>query len=168
MPRGVYRRDAHAGVSGMQRRDDGVCRARALVRPQGGMGTGGRPEAYRASIRALLRAPPPPGVIFSPGRHPAVMVWLHTADHIRRASPVQKEQGTRAPGDRTRIMRFAVGDQDDPVALVFTHHRQGIFSVPLPHYGLLVAVLSAEAGAHAPSRPCTWLPHGRTSEVFFR
>jgi hypothetical protein len=30
LPRGVYRRDAHAGVSRMQRRDHGVRRARVL------------------------------------------------------------------------------------------------------------------------------------------
>ncbi len=91
-----------------------------------------------------------------------MMVWLHTADHIRRASPVHKEQGARAPGDRTRIMRFAVGDQDDPIALVFAHHRQGIFSVLLPHHGLPPSLSSARRPVHtraiapvhlAPSRP---------------
>ena len=43
-------------------------------------------ETYRAAIRTLLRAMSPPGVIFSPGRRPAVMGRLQTADHIRRAS----------------------------------------------------------------------------------
>ena len=91
-----------------------------------------------------------------------MLVWLHTADHIRRASPVQEEQGARATGDRTRIMRFAMGDQEDPVTLVFAHHRQGIFSALPPHTGLLPSLSSARRPGRmipiapvllAPSRP---------------
>jgi hypothetical protein len=65
----------------------------------------------------------PPRVIFAPGRRPAVLVRLHTADHIRLASPVQKEQGAPAPGHRARIMRFAVCQQEEPLALRCTHRR---------------------------------------------
>ena len=67
-------------------------------------------NATAPSIRALLRALPPPGVIFAPGRGPAVLVGLQTADHRRLASPVQEAQGPPAPGDRTRIVRFPVGE----------------------------------------------------------
>jgi hypothetical protein len=49
--------------------------------------------------------------------------WLHTADHRRLASPVQEEQGAPAPGHRTRIMRFTMGEQEKPVALRFLHRR---------------------------------------------
>ena len=74
---------------------------------------------------------PPPGVIFAPGRPPAVLIWLQTADHIGGASPVQEAQGASAAGDRTWILRFTVGEQDDPVALCFAHRRRGVFSVLL-------------------------------------
>ena len=94
-------------------------------------------EADRAAIRALLRGQPPPGIIFSPGRRPPVPMRLQTADHRRRASPVQEEQGAAAPCDWARIMRFPVCEQVDTVALSFAHHRRGIFSAPLCHQGLL-------------------------------
>jgi len=38
-------------------------------------------EAYWAAIRALLFGQPPPGIIFSPGRRPPMLVRLQTADH---------------------------------------------------------------------------------------
>src|SRR6266702_579383 len=78
-------------------------------------------EADRAAIRALLRGQPPPGIIFSPGRRPPVLMRLQTADHRRRASPVQEEQGAAAPCDWARIMRFPVCEQVDTVALSFAH-----------------------------------------------
>ena len=83
-----------------------------------------------------------------------MLVRLQTADHKRLASPVEKEQGPPAPGDRTRIVRFPMGEQVDAVALRFLHHRQRIFSALLLH--------PLASSAH--SR----LPHGRTSEVFLR
>jgi len=60
-----------------------------------------------------------------------MLVWLHTADHKRGASPVQEAQGASAAGDRTWILRFTVGEQDDPVALCFAHRRRGGVSVLL-------------------------------------
>ena len=89
-----------------------------------------------------------------PGRRPAVLLRLHTADHIRRASPVQEAQGTRAAGDWARIMRFAVYEQEYPVALVFAHRRQGMFSALLQH--------------PVSSSRCALAPHGRTSVVLLR
>jgi hypothetical protein len=93
------------------------------------------PEAYRAAVGALLVGMPPPGVIFAPGRRPTVLIWLHTADHIRLPSPVQEAEGAPAAGDWTRIMRFPVGEQEDTVALLFAYHRRGVFSSLLeaPH-----------------------------------
>jgi hypothetical protein len=67
-----------------------------------------------------------------------VLVRLQTADHIRLASPVQKEQGTPAPGHRARIVRFAMGEQEEPLALLFPYHRQGLFSAPLHAHGCLL------------------------------
>ena len=91
-------------------------RLRFFVRPR-------CPEAYHAVVRALLVRMPPPGVIIAPGRRPAVLMWLQTADHIGRPSPVQETEGAPAAGDRTRIMRFAVFNQEDSVALLFAHRR---------------------------------------------
>src|SRR5437764_70302 len=105
------------------------------------------PVAYRAFIRALLLALPPPYVIFAPGRRPAVLVRLQTAAHIRLPSTVQEEQGATAPCDRTRIVRFTVCEQVEAVALRFAHHRRRIFSVLLPHN------LASRGGPLAPSRP---------------
>ena len=62
-----------------------------------------------------------------------MLVRLHTADHIGPASPVQEEQGAPAPDHRARIMRFAMGEQEDSVALRFLHHRQGMCSALLYH-----------------------------------
>jgi len=45
-------------------------------------------EANRAVVGAQLVGLPPPGIIFAPGRGPAVLLRLHTADYIRLASPV--------------------------------------------------------------------------------
>ena len=55
-----------------------------------------------------------------------MLVWLHTADHIRGASPVQEAEGAAAVGDRTGILRFPVGEQEAPIALRFVHHRRGL------------------------------------------
>jgi hypothetical protein len=55
--------------------------------PRGARPAGGH-ERDGAVIRALLLPLPPPGIIFAPGRGPAVLVGLQTADHIRLASPV--------------------------------------------------------------------------------
>jgi nitrite reductase/ring-hydroxylating ferredoxin subunit len=57
-----------------------------------------------------------------------VLLRLQTADHIRLASPVQKEQGTRTTWDRTRIMRFPMGEKAYAVALVCAHRGCRIFS----------------------------------------
>jgi hypothetical protein len=76
-----------------------------------------------------------------------VLVRLQTAAHIRLPSPVQEEQCATAAGDRTRIMRFAVFDQEDTVALVFAHRRHEIFSSLLQHH------VSSSACPLAPSRP---------------
>jgi len=102
----------------------------------------------------LLLPLPPPGVIFAPGRGPAVRGGLQTADHIRLASPVQEEEGAPATGDRTWIMRLAVFNAEDRVALRFAHRRPTIFSALLPYL--------------LPSIASRWHPHGRTSEVFLR
>ena len=67
------------------------------------------------------------------------------ADHRRLASPVEEAQGPPAPGDRTRIVRFPVGEQVDAVALRFPHHRGRIFSA-------LLSPLASMAPP-APSRP---------------
>src|SRR4051794_23040020 len=74
---------------------------------------------------------PPPDVIFAPGRSPAVLVGLHTADHIGGASPVQEAEGAPAAGHRTCIMGFPVGEQEATIALRFVHHRRGVFSALL-------------------------------------
>jgi len=105
-------------------------RSRLAFRP-------GCPEVDRTGVRALLLAPPPPGGIFAPGRRPAVLLRLHTADHIRRASPVQEEQSAPTACDWARIMGFTVGKQEDAVTLLCTHHRQRIFSCMLHHNRLL-------------------------------
>jgi hypothetical protein len=52
-----------------------------------------------------------------------MLVWLHTADHIGLASPMQEAQGAPTPGHRARIMRFAMGEQESPLALRCTHRR---------------------------------------------
>src|SRR5438094_10152618 len=64
-----------------------------------------------------------------------MLVWLHTADHIRLASPVQEAEGAPAAGDRTGILRFPVGEQEAPMALRFPHHRREVVSALLyvPH-----------------------------------
>jgi hypothetical protein len=77
--------------------------------------------------------------------------WLHTADHIGLASPVQEEQGAPAPGHRARIMRFAMGEQEKPVALRFLHHRQGMFSALL-HAHIVLLWLCSDALRAAPPR----------------
>jgi hypothetical protein len=41
---------------------------------------------------------------------------------------VQEEQGAPTAFNRTGIMRFPVGKQEDAVALVFAYNRLGIFS----------------------------------------
>jgi len=38
---------------------------------------------------------------------------------------VEEAESTPAAGDRTGILRFTVGEQDDPVALRFAHRRRG-------------------------------------------
>jgi hypothetical protein len=57
--------------------------------------------------------------------------WLHTADHKGGASPVQEAEGAPAAGDRTGIMRFAMFQQEDPVAVRCADHRQRMFSALL-------------------------------------
>ena len=61
-----------------------------------------------AVIRACLLPLAPPGVIFAPGRWPAMLAWLHTADHIRPASTMREPQFPPTPVHGTRIMRFAI------------------------------------------------------------
>jgi hypothetical protein len=80
-----------------------------------------------------------------------VLVRLQTADQIRLASLVQEEQGATASSDWTGIMRFAMGEEHDALALHFSHGGRRIFSVmrrfgqqprlapsddPWPHKGL--------------------------------
>ena len=79
-----------------------------------------------------------------------MLVRLHTADHRRLASPVQEEQDAPAPGHWARIMRFAMGEQDDPVALRFPHHRQGMFSALLHAHGCLLWLCSDTLTAAPP------------------
>ena len=43
-----------------------------------------------------------------------MLVRLQTADYRRLSSPVQEQQGATAAVDRTRILRFPLGEQDDP------------------------------------------------------
>jgi hypothetical protein len=78
---------------------------------------------------------------------------------------VQEEEGAPAAGDRTRIMRFTVGEQEDPVALIFTHHRPRIFSALQPHHGLLPSLSSmrrpVRPSAIAPERLAPLRPHVR-------
>ena len=66
-----------------------------------------------------------------------MLLRLHTADHIRLASPVQEEQGAVAPCDRTRVMGFAMGDAYDALSVLFQYRGGRIFSAMLwPHNGL--------------------------------
>ena len=77
---------------------------------------------------------------------------------------MQEEEGAPAAGDRTRIMRFTVGEQEDPVALIFTHHRPRIFSALRPHPGLLPSLASmrpVRPSAIAPERLVSLRPHVR-------
>jgi hypothetical protein len=60
-----------------------------------------------------------------------MLARLQTADHIRQASPVQEEQDATALWHRARIMGLSMFEQEDPVALVGAHCRQGIFSALL-------------------------------------
>lgn len=60
-----------------------------------------------------------------------MLARLQTADHIRQASAVQEEQDATAFWHRTRIMWLSMFEQEDPVALVGAHRRQGIFSALL-------------------------------------
>jgi hypothetical protein len=48
---------------------------------------------------------------------------------------VQEAEGASAAGDRTRILRFPVGEQENIMALLFPHHRRRVFSSLLyvPH-----------------------------------
>jgi hypothetical protein len=105
-------------------------------------------EAHGAVIREALFRVSPPGVIFAPRRRAAVLLRLHTADHIRLASAVREPQFPRTSVHRTPIMRFAIGDAHDAFALVFQHRGRGIFSV-------LLRLLGNESGPmrhlHAPS-----------------
>jgi hypothetical protein len=67
-----------------------------------------------------------------------VLLRLHTADHIRLASPVQKAQGATAPGDRTGIVGVAIGEEHNALALLCNNRRERIFSPMLgAHKGLL-------------------------------
>jgi hypothetical protein len=68
---------------------------------------------------------------------------------------VQEAEGAPAAGDRTGIMRFAMLQQEDPVAVYCADHRQRIFSVLLhPH------------GASCPWAPTPSRPHvGRVFEI---
>ena len=78
-----------------------------------------------------------------------MLVRLHTADHIRLASPVQEEQGARPSCHRARIVRFTVGKKHAPVALVRAHRRQG---------GVSPLLLTCHAGM--PSLGQGRQPHG--------
>jgi hypothetical protein len=86
------------------------------------------PEAYRAGIGASLVGMAPPQVIFAPGRQSAVLMRLQTADHSGGASPVKEEEDAPTAGDRARIMRFAMREQEDAVPLLRAHDWQRIFS----------------------------------------
>ena len=71
-----------------------------------------------------------------------MLLRLHTADHIRLASPMDKPQCPRTALHGTRIMRFAMCQQDAPVAVRGADPRQWIFSVLL----------------HPHSASCPWAP----------
>jgi hypothetical protein len=86
-------------------------------------------------IGAQLVSIPPPGIIFAPRGRPAVLLRLHTADQRRLASPVQEAQRAPAPGDRTRIVGFAIGNEHNTFSLLFKNRRGRIFSPMLwPHH----------------------------------
>jgi hypothetical protein len=87
-----------------------------------------------------------------------MLVWLHTADHIGGASPVQEAEGAPAAGDRTGILRFPVGEQEATIALRFVHHRRGLFSVLL--YVLHPRMPSLGWGRQACATPCPRHFHG--------
>jgi hypothetical protein len=64
-----------------------------------------------------------------------VLLRLHTADQRRLASPVQEAQRAPAPGDRTRIVGFAIGNEHNTFSLLFKNRRGRIFSPMLwPHH----------------------------------
>jgi hypothetical protein len=67
-----------------------------------------------------------------------VRLRLHTADHIRLASPVQEEQRATAPGDRTRIVGGTISEEHDALALLCADRGERIVSPMLgAHKGLL-------------------------------
>jgi hypothetical protein len=41
---------------------------------------------------------------------------------------VQEAEDASTAGDRTRILRFPVGEQENTVTLLFPHHRRRVFS----------------------------------------
>src|SRR5689334_13166185 len=90
-------------------------------------------------------------IIFAPGRRPAMLGRLHTADHRRLAAPVQTEQGAPAPCHRARILRCARGEQEEPLALLCPYHRQRLFSA-LRHSPGCLLWLCADTLTAAPPR----------------
>jgi hypothetical protein len=63
-----------------------------------------------------------------------VLLWLHTADHIRLASPMREPQFPRTALHGTRIMRLAMFQEEDAVAVRCADDRQRVFSALLyPH-----------------------------------
>jgi hypothetical protein len=40
---------------------------------------------------------------------------------------VQEAEGASTAGDRTRILRFPVGEQENTMPLLFPHHRRRVF-----------------------------------------
>ena len=48
---------------------------------------------------------------------------------------MQEAESASTAGDRARILRFPVGEQENTMALLFPHHRQRVFSSLLyvPH-----------------------------------
>ena len=76
-----------------------------------------------------------------------MLLRLHTADHIRLTSPMDKPQFPRTALHGTRIMRFAMCQQEDPVAVRCTDHWQRMFSTLLHPHG------ASYPWAPTPSRP---------------
>ena len=63
-----------------------------------------------------------------------MLLRLHTADHIRLASPMREPQFPRTALHGTRIMRLAMFQEEDAVAVRCADDRQRVFSALLyPH-----------------------------------
>jgi hypothetical protein len=64
-----------------------------------------------------------------------VLLRLHTADHIRLTSPMREPQFPRTALHGTRIMRLAMFQEEDAVAVHCADDRQRVFSALLDPHG---------------------------------